>query len=342
MSCEEAVFSNDYYDFILEFGGELKPFPNQECTIRLGAGYQAAYIRNEGLPELNVTNYTYTSIPRCFVQQSQLALEASGILTVQNQPALALKGQGILMGFVDTGIEYTSRVFKNSAGTSRILAIWDQTAQTGTAPERFPYGSEYDQIKINEALQAENPLEIVPETDEDGHGTFLAAVAAGTPGEAGEFTGAAPLASIAMVKLKPAKQYLKDFYFIPEGVTAYEETDIMASVSYLDELATKQNLPLVICIGVGTNMGNHGNDGPLEELLNQVAAKNRRVVSVTAGNEAVERHHYYGSVTREEPTEYVEMNIDDGVDGFIAELWARAPELYSVAVISPTGEKLPF
>ena len=64
-----------------------------------------------------------------------------------------------------------------------------------------------------------------------------------------------------MVKLKQAKPYLKDFFFIPEGVEAFSEADIMMGVSYLDGLANRLGLPLVICLAVGNSMGSHGKDG---------------------------------------------------------------------------------
>ena len=42
-----------------------------------------------------------------------------------------------------------------------------------------------------------------------------------------QFLGAAPEASIAVVKLKEAKQYLKEFYAIQEEAVCYQENDIM-------------------------------------------------------------------------------------------------------------------
>lgn len=55
-------------------------------------------------------------------------------------------------------------------------------------------------------LQAEQPQSIVPERDESGHGTFLAGVACGSADAGAEFSGAAPLAHIAVVKCKQAKK----------------------------------------------------------------------------------------------------------------------------------------
>lgn len=57
-------------------------------------------------------------------------LIASGITQVQ-RPPLSLTGQGVILCFIDTGIDYQNPVFLDENGNSRILAIWDQTVQTG-------------------------------------------------------------------------------------------------------------------------------------------------------------------------------------------------------------------
>ena len=118
----------------------------------------------------------------------------------------------------------------------------DQTVQSGTPPEGFSYGSEFTRDQINEALRSETPLEIVPSADETGHGTYAAGLAAGGA-DAGEgFLGAAPESTIAVVKLKQAKKYLRDYYFIPEDAVCYQETDLILALKYLNDLADSLNL----------------------------------------------------------------------------------------------------
>ena len=63
------------------------------------------------------------------------------------------------------------------------------------------YGCQYTAGEINLALNSDNPASIVPTRDENGHGTFLASIAAGNRDEREGFSGAAPQASIAMVEL---------------------------------------------------------------------------------------------------------------------------------------------
>ena len=86
----------------------------------------------------------------------------------------------MIIGIVDTGIDYENLIFRNTDGTTRIAGIWDQTIQTGKEPAGFQYGSELlFREELNEALQSDTPREIVPTADTDGHGTFVASIAAG-------------------------------------------------------------------------------------------------------------------------------------------------------------------
>ena len=64
--------------------------------------------------------------------------QSGGILPVQNYPTLQLKGQGVLVGFMDSGIDYTSGLFRQLDGTTRIISIWDQTVQSGTPRKVSP------------------------------------------------------------------------------------------------------------------------------------------------------------------------------------------------------------
>ena len=119
-------------------------------------------------------------------------LEETGVQQIRRQPYIDLYGQDVIIGFIDTGIDYRNPVFQNADGTSRILSIWDQTIRTGPNPVGQNYGTEYKKEQIDLALQNEDPLSIVPSVDTNGHGTFMAGVAAGNIDEANDFSGIAP------------------------------------------------------------------------------------------------------------------------------------------------------
>ena len=175
----------------------------------------------------------------------------SGILPVHYSPASGYRGNGVLVSIIDTGIDYTHPAFRFSNGSTRMLSIWDQTVQSDNVPERFPYGTLYTSDDINRALLSEEPLELVPTRDEEGHGTFMAGIIAGSEDTANSFIGAAPEASIIAVKLKPAKDYLRDYYVLKEGAVAFQETDIFMAVQFSLSQAVKYQMPLVICFGIG-------------------------------------------------------------------------------------------
>ena len=148
MNCDAFIKSNDTYDVIIP-RESLERYPSEPvCIQHISNNLDIHYYERGSVPPLSIQTYTYTAIPKCFGLLDTTALEESGILQLQNQPALSLHGQGILVGFIDTGITYTNACFKDRAGTTRILAIWDQTGTPDTdgnwkPPEGFAYGVEY-------------------------------------------------------------------------------------------------------------------------------------------------------------------------------------------------------
>lgn len=265
------------------------------------------------------------------------ALDASNISVFHNYPYGALRGNGILMGFVDTGIQYTNAVFKNANNTTRILSIWDQTIP-GNPPPAFGYGSVYDEEAINEALSSETPELIVPSTDENGHGTYLAGVAAGNDQEeATGFVGGAPDALIAMVKLRPASERVRQLYVINNQAVAYQDNDILAGISYLMQLATDRNLPLVICIGLGNNYGAHNGTTVIETYLHTLSIAANVIVVVAAGNEGSSGHHYRGIAVNNRGVD-VEINVGENSQGFLLYLWTNISNRLIVSIKSPLGQ----
>ncbi len=346
--CREQILSEDYRDFI---GNHVRTsffdsiMQEDHCEQDAGFGYKCIYLPASAADPITLPKYSYNSIPKCYAPISMETLNQTGILPVQNYPTLQLKGNGILIGFMDSGIDYTNKVFRNLDGTTRIAAIWDQTVQSGTPPRDFSYGSEYTQEQINSALQSEEPLELVPSTDESGHGTYAASLAAGGADAGEQFLGAAPEAAIAMVKLKQAKQYLRDYYFIPGNAVCYQETDLMLGLKYLNDLADSLGMPLVICITCGSSMGGHIGTLPLSFLIEGYSTRANHITVIGTGNEADKRHHYFNTLENTEDTKTVELRVGENVTGFSLELWTEVPNILSISIISPSGEntsRIPF
>lgn len=336
--------SEEYADFILPYeaiGGNRELMPQAVCSVPLDFRHRLVHAPLSVLGQISAQDVGYDAFPKLFGLLDQSSMERSRILDVQRQPALNLTGKNVLIGFLDTGIDYSLSIFRNPDGSSRIVGIWDQAEQTGDPPSGLAFGREYTKEDIDAALRSENPFSAVPQEDESGHGTFLAGIAAGGEDAANDFIGAAPGASIAMVKLKPAKQYLRDYYRIRPGATAFQENDIMLGLQYLEYVSRRAQLPLVICLGLGSSQGSHTGTGPLSEMLSAFARAPRHIVVAAGGNEAGTGHHFQGKIGQMDPYEEVELRVGAEERGFTLELWASAPELYSVSIQSPVGERVP-
>lgn len=352
MTDREKIASPDYVEILSDFiQPEGLEYPIRDYVFqRIDTDLGITYINENEVNYENVREITYRSIPKIYgLMQDRpgegesfdpTSLLQSGILQVQGEP-LNLTGKGVVIGFLDTGIRYEEEVFRNQDGSSRILGIWDQNINTGQTPEGLLYGTEYKKDIIDAALLSSSPREIVPSYDEIGHGTAIASVAAGSAVSGGlRFTGAAPDADIVVVKLRQAKPYLRRFYLVPEDVPAYAESDLIAAVKYLESYAISLVRPLVICIGLGTNMGDHEGHSILSGYLNTIATRRGRVVVLCGGNEGNSARHYVGQNAAGviESTENVEIRVDEGESGFIAELWGNVPVSHAISIRSPGGE----
>ena len=296
------------------------------------------YVPMQEVPELELSSYSYSSIPRCYTYMDTGVLSASGVTRLHNHPYLKLQGKGTLVAVIDSGIDYLHPAFHNGV-QSKILSIWDQTLEGG-ADGRIPFGREFSRQQIEQALASENPWEIVPSSDTNGHGTRSAATAAGYRIEKENFCGAAPEAELVIVKLKQAKNYLRDFYLLPRDTDIFQEDDIMLAISYVLCIAQEQQMPLSICIGLGTSMGAHQGEGPLNEYINSIAAFTQNAVSVPAGNEGTARHHYLREFGPNDTEDTVELRVGDreSTRGFMTEFWGDSPGSYYMTIQSPTGE----
>lgn len=342
-SCKEMAISEDFGDFIID--RLMKPPKvfselNSKCSAAMSITSLCIYAPLTEVLPLSINNYPYVTIPSLFALEDTTALESSGILRLQNQPVLNLKGQGTVIGIIDTGIDYTHPAFKDALGSSRIISIWDQSNNTGTPPAGQFYGTEYSKEEINAALNSDNPLSIVPETDTIGHGTFIAGVAAGSENVNEGFIGAAPESELIVVKLKPAKQYLRDYYFIKDGANCFQENDIIFAISYITRKCLELDKPLSLCIGVGTNRGNHSGTGNLSFALNRLTENTSSAVSVSMGNEGNKQHHFSGNVSNNITPTTIELRIDESQKGLVMELWGHNPQIFSISITSPTGENI--
>lgn len=339
--CSEVIYSNDYDDYIVSYYGNVDYVIDTfapECYQLIDSRLAVIYLKRDSIDSRgnhNTAGGFY--VPQYYGLLDSTAISSIGVDQVRRQPSLELYGHNVIVGLIDTGIDYRHKAFRNADGTTRILSIWDQTLQENP-PDGFLYGTEYTQTNINEALASQDPLSVVPQQDEIGHGTFLAGIAAGNIIDEENFSGAAPLADIIMVKLKPAKQNLKDFYFVGTDEPCYQENDIMLGIKYLIMEAERARKPLVVMLGLGTNLGDHNGGGPLGEYLNDNGLR-RSVAFVCAGGNEVNRgHHFTSNLMQPRQQEEIELKVASGETGFTMQLWADTVNIFSVGIVSPSGE----
>lgn len=328
-----ADFIVKYMDDFQEDLGDVPGFSFQ----KINGIYGVVYAPLTEIGRWNINTYSYSSIPKCYTHMDLGGLSASGITRLQEQPYLQLKGSGTAVAVVDSGIDYRNPVFQNEMG-SRILCIWDQTLQ-GDGKE-VPYGRVFWKKDIDQALASGNPLEIVPSVDTDGHGTRMAAIAAGNYFPEENFSGAAPEAMLIIVKVKPAKKYLREFYLFPAEAELFQENDIMMGMDFAVRIANDRRMPLSLCLGIGSSQGAHIGKNPLSLYVDYISQYSLISVSVAAGNEGAARHHYAGRLTERENQASAELRVGNKEPGFTMEFWGEPPEIYNLSLQSPTGEIL--
>lgn len=348
--CTEAIYSNAYFNYLISTDNELLDAGRSvffDCKTMVDERYGVGYRLLQAGETYNIDETYYESIPKCYGLMENTAVEDTGAARLYTLPGINVSGKDVLIGYIDTGIDYRNPLFSNASGT-RIEAIWDQTEEVyGTSPAVFGYGAEYTREQIDEALLSDDPFAIVPSRDDIGHGTFLASVASGGVDAAENFRGMAFESGILVVKLKQAKKNLRDFFFVAEDAPCYSEDDIILAVRYLLNKAALLNKPLVICFGIGSSQGNHTGSTALESYLEQFVNVRGLCVVSSVGNELGYSGHYAGNITRlmEGGTDNIEIGVGDNCKGFSMELWGKAPGLLRTAILSPTGERfsgIPF
>ena len=338
---ENMVLSNTYADLIVpvqtdteDFLKNFRPYGAQLFGGRLGMIHIPR--DTDGLNQ----RISYSSIPKLYTTLDYESLTSSGILRVQTQPSLGYRGKGVLLGFLDTGIDYISPAFLTPGGQTRILGLWDQTIVSESTPYDLGYGTAYTSDEINLALQSDRPFDLIPSMDTNGHGTFLAGVAAGSPDSSRKFLGAAPEADLAVVKLKEAKPYLQNYFLTDTDQPVFQETDIMMGIRYLVILSILYERPLVICLGLGTSQGDHSGNSALDRLLTYYVDYQNCFCTCAGGNETGAGHHFSSLAPFSSENALAEVAVPSAHPGFCLEIWAASPALYTLTVTSPLGESI--
>lgn len=336
------ITSNEYFDLIIEYGGNLQLLEGftdgvvQIMNQRTAIVYVPVAQLARGAGE-----FRFTEIPIPYGLTDGPSLGASGITNLRSQPLLDLRGNGTIVAIVDTGIDYQNPAFIREDGSSKIISIWDQTIESENYPFNTEFGTEYTREQINEALASPSPLDIVPSVDLIGHGTMMAAIAAGNANPEEDFYGVAPDAEIIIVKLRQAKSSIRNFFVISEEVQCFQENHIMWGIQYCQYKARELGQPIVISLGVGASMDAHDGRSPLANMCDIVGTIPSIAMVCGVGNEGNRGRHYFAIIDPSLGRHMVEMNVAEDEGGFSMVLWGDAPGLFSLDILSPSGEYIP-
>jgi subtilisin family serine protease len=294
---------------------------------------------------LDVPSITYIDPRGMYVLQNISPSNVDSINNIKINPYLNLTGTGVLIGMIDTGIDYLNEAFLREDGTSRIVSIWDQTIQKGK--DRSLYiGDIYPNEQINNAINVYknkgNPYEIVPSKDDVGHGTKIAGIIGGRSNEGG-FQGIAENSDFVIVKLLESINSINKLR--ANGIEynpIYNGAEVLAGIEYLKNYSIKAKRPMVIYIGVGTTQGSHDGKNLISRYLTSVAG-NRGIVLVTGvGNEGAAEGHASGFIKNLGDIATIELKIPREIKYFSFEIWIQKPNKATLNVISPIEEESKF
>lgn len=282
---------------------------------------------------------TYIEKPKRLFFELLSGKRSSCITPVQSgQPgilgALTLTGRGTIVAVIDSGIDIAHPDFRNPDGSTRLLALWDQTIAADAArgfapPEGYLLGTLFSEAQINEALReptAAGRERICPSRDVSGHGTHVAGIAAGN-GRAsdGVYRGVAYDAQIIAVKLGSPD---------PNGFPS--TTQLMQAVDYCVRESIAGGKPLAVNLSFGNTYGSHSGTSLLETYLNSVSNLGRVSIIAGSGNEGNSAGHTGGRIGTNE-SRRLEFSVGEYEKSLSIQIWKNYWDEIRLSLTAPSG-----
>jgi len=250
------------------------------------------------------------------------------------------KGAGVIVGVVDTGIDYTHQVFRRDDGSSRILFIWDQTiprqgSETSPTETGCNYGVEYNNKQITDALKTSDPFATVRTKEQpngEGHGTHVAGIAAGDGSVSGgcchgpgTYVGVAPEADLIIVSYR------------------FQDADLVNGVSYCFQKAAKiqtspgVSQPIVVNVSSGKNLGPRDGTRDYDKLMNALLGPAGNILVFAAGNERDDVIHASATLTpASSGTEDLIFDVPENTPGPVKiDIWYPGAQSLGCSIRAP-------
>lgn len=214
-------------------------------------------------------------------------------------------GKGVIMGIVDTGVDFNHPDFRDASNVSRVVRFWDQTMpDDSNSPQPYGYGFVWDSTSINNGTCTSN--------DNSGHGSTVAGQAAGNGLANGQNKGMAPESTIIVVKT--------DFNRPNWTLTVADACD------YIFKVADSLDMPAVVNLSLGSYFGSHDGLDPASEMIETLLdEKPGRIVIGAAGNSG-EYQPYHQTSTVTSDTNFVwfrnRATTQFGPNAIFFELWS--------------------
>lgn len=219
------------------------------------------------------------------------------------------KGDGIIVGFIDDGIDFRHADFMNDDSSTRILYLWDQRASNINIPIPYTYGREWSAAEIDAGICTH-----VEPANKFGHGSTVSGIAVGNGKATGNYVGIAPESEVIFVAINSDANFL---------------SRIADGVDYIFKKADALGKPCVINISYGTYFGSRdGKDLASELIDNLLEERCGRVVVAAAGNAGNNNYHLGYNVTSDTSFTWLKK-IPTDVDLYWA-LWADTADFKNV------------
>ena len=250
---------------------------------------------------------------------------ASGVNYVNKNPYINASGKNVLIGIIDSGIDYLHPDFINNDNTTKIVSIWDQGSDKKNSPQGTIFGSEFTREDINKAIK-DNDSTLT--TDEIGTGTIAAGICAGRGKLNSEYLGVAVDSELVVVKLR---QYEGKF---KKGVIHYINTDFLAAIKYVLDISKREQKYTIINLTVG---GRSSSALIATYLDTFTYLSSSGIVLVSgAGNEGNTDIHYQGFFNDHN---YQDVKIQVGEQNYLRICVSSVgPDKIGGLIISPSGE----
>ncbi len=315
------------WDLIVKYSGSLdKVRILAEQVVELQNEYAIVTIRQDRIEEMaSLEEVEYVEKPKRLFFEVENGRRVSCIQPVQDT-RYSLFGRGVLIGIIDSGIDYANADFRNPDGTTRIRSLWDQSLEPeegSTPPEGYAIGVEFSRERIDQALRDGERL---PAEDSSGHGTAVAGVAAGNGrNSGGQYAGVAPDSELIVVKMGRAR---------PDGFP--RTTELMQGLDYVIRKAVEYRMPVAVNISFGNTYGSHDGTSLLERFIDDMANLWKSCICIGTGNEAASAGHTSGVLTMKEDA-VIRLGIQERQPSLSIQIWKEYVDVMEISLISPFG-----